>query len=92
MVVLGVKVGVNPENIHVKESSSETPKYIYIYVCVCVHYECGQVQVYCLVVGHNPEAVILVSFQNDEESEVWIAENEHGGVSKASWLVEVGQL
>lgn len=48
--------------------------------------------VYCLVVGHNPEALILVSFQNDEESKGWIAENERGGVSKASWLVEVGQL
>lgn len=66
--------------------------YIDMSVVNYLHHECGQLQVHCLVEGHNPEAVILVSFQNDEESEVWIAGNECGGVLKASWLGEVGQL
>lgn len=36
-----------------------------------------------LVEGHNPEVVILLSFQNDEESQVRIAANECGGVLKS---------
>lgn len=62
---------------------------ICVCVCVCALWVWSTAG---LLFGGRTQPQGCNSFQMMKKSEIWIAENERGGVLKASWLAEVGQL